>query len=491
MKAAANAIEKIMHTNAAKDERLPKRKHLFTSNSLFNRIFFASFIILPIFILLSGSLLLNTFQHSQIKAEQEKLQAQLYLLLGVTEIEAGKPLLPNQLTEPRLNQQNSGLYAFIVNDKQQELWRSASSELLPSLLPQLNNSFTLNQRLFFQHSIAGTDSLLNILSFDTEWIDENDRNQNNNQAFRFIIISDASPLTAEIKSYRSRLWQWLGSMGIALILAQAVIMLWGLRPLKHLSQQLNQLQKNTIAQLDDNYPIEIQPVINNFNRILSQEKQQRERYRNTMSDLAHSLKTPLAVIQSQLSEQPNKDHIIDDQVSRINQIIAHQLQRAVIRINQSPINHNTNKIHIKKVVDRLLKIMSKVYQERNIHFSNLSNADSVFFGDEADLLEILGNLIDNACKHGHRAVTITSENAQGYLTICISDDGKGIDQKTSQTILQRGARADTVQPGQGLGLSVAVDIISSYGGEISVTNNAVEPHLSGACFCLKFSQLTT
>jgi two-component system sensor histidine kinase PhoQ len=487
MYAAANAIENIMDTNERSTKKPPKRKHLFTSNSLFNRIFFASFIILPLFILLSGSLLLNTFQHSQMKAEQEKLQAQLYLLLGVTEIEAGKPLLPNQLTEPRLNQQNSGLYAFIANDKHQELWRSASAELLPSVLPQLRNNFVLNQRLFSQLPIAGTDILLNTLSYDTEWIDEDD----NGQAFRFIIISDASPLIAEIKSYRSRLWQWLGSMGVALILAQAVIMLWGLRPLKHLSQQLNQLQKSTIAQLDDNYPIEIQPVINNFNRILHQEKQQRERYRNTMSDLAHSLKTPLAVIQSQLSEQPNKDHIIDDQVSRINQIIAHQLQRAVIRINQSPINHNTNKIHIKKVVGRLLKIMSKVYQERNIHFSNLSNADSVFFGDEADLLEILGNLIDNACKHGHRAVTITSENTQGYLTICISDDGKGIDQQVSQTILQRGARADTVQPGQGLGLSVAVDIISSYGGEISVTNNAVEPHLSGACFCLKFSQLTT
>ncbi|MFT5420983.1 MAG: two-component system sensor histidine kinase PhoQ [Candidatus Endobugula sp.] len=479
-----NTIEKTMDTKEKKIEEPSKTKHLFTSNSLFNRIFFASFIILPIFILLSGSLLLNTFQHSQMKAEQEKLQAQLYLLLGVTEIESGKPSLPNQLTEPRLNQQNSGLYAFIANNKHQELWRSASAELLPALLPRLNNSFTLNQRLFSQLSIADTDSQLNILSFDTEWIDEND----NNQAFRFIIISDASPLIAEIKSYRSRLWQWLGSMGIALILAQAIIMLWGLRPLKHLSQQLHQLQKSTITQLDDNYPIEIQPVINNFNRILNQEKQQRERYRNTMSDLAHSLKTPLAVIQSQLSEQPNKDHIIDDQVSRINQIIAHQLQRAVIRINQSSINHNTNKIYIKKVVARLLKIMSKVYQERNISFSNLSDADSVFFGDEADLLEILGNLIDNACKHGHRAVTITAENAQDYLTIGISDDGKGIDQKISQTILQRGARADTVQPGQGLGLSVVVDIISSYGGEISVTNNAVEPHLSGAFFCVKFKQ---
>ncbi len=459
----------------------------FTINSLVNRFFVASLMVLPLFIVVSGTLLLNTFHHSQLNAEQEKLQTQLYLLLGVTEVEERTLVLPEAFTEPRFNQQNSGLYGFIFDDKHNELWRSPSAELMPNTQINIDTPFNLDSIFFTQVSMGSQHTQLNTLSYDIEWIDDN----NKSQPFRFIIASDAQSLNAELDSYRSRLWQWLSAMGVGLILLQFVMMRWGLHPLKRLTQQLHLLQKNNIQKLDDNYPIEIQPVINNFNDILSQEKQQRERYRNTMSDLAHSLKTPLAVIQSQLSEQQSDNidehnQTLNDQVQRINEIIAHQLQRAVIRVNQSAINHNTNKIYVHKVVNRLIKIISKVYQEKDLHFTNLSNSEATFFGDEADLLEVLGNLIDNACKHGNKSVMITAENNDKQLLICISDDGKGVQQDTYKTILERGARADTAQPGQGLGLSVAVDIISSYGGGIKVVNNAESPHLSGACFCIHF-----
>lgn len=459
------------------------RYRFFTRHSLLQRFFIASLCILPLFIVLSGTILLNTFHHSQLNAEQEKLQAQLYLLLGVAEIESGEPQLPETLTEPRLNQQNSGLYAFIVDTKNTILWRSTSAALLPTSILQIDDTFRLNQRLFSQITLKETESQFNILSYDTEWINSND----DTKRLRFIIISDAAALISELNGYRSRLWQWLGSMGLALIFAQLIIMQWGLRPLKKLSSQLSQLHNNTIQQLSNDYPIEIQPVINNFNTILAQEKQQRERYRNTLSDLAHSLKTPLAVIQSQLTESKNNDPVISDQVQRINQIITHQLQRAVIRANQSTANHHTDKISVKKVADRLIKIMTKVYQQPPITLSNLIGNDCTFFGDEADLLEILGNIIDNACKHGSSAVMISAKQQGNTLAIYISDDGDGVAPEKQHIILQRGARADTAQPGQGLGLSIAVDIISSYGGEISVSNNAGQPHLSGACFCITFT----
>lgn len=464
--------------------KLPLTKKHFSINrlSLLHRFFFASLFVLPLFIVLSGTTLLNTFEHSQLNAEQEKLQAQLYSLLSVTEVSDHGVILPEAFAEPRFNQTQSGLYALIIDDSQTELWRSQSALFLPDTILSQPTSFKLNQRFFSQKYLSSNNTTLNILSYDTEWIDIN----NKSHALRFIIMQDAAPFTAEINGYRSRLWQWLGFMGLGLILSQLLIMRWGLQPLKRLSNQLHQLQKNAITQISSNYPSEIQPIITNFNTIFSQEKQQRDRYRNTMSDLAHSVKTPLAVIQSQLSTYNNDDKIIQEQVTRINQIIGHQLQRAVIRVNQSPINHNTNKIVIRTVVDRLLKIISKVYQDKNVHFSNLCHEDSVFFGDESDLLEVLGNIIDNACKHGNNAVTITTENNQDQLIISISDNGQGIAQNMSQTILERGARADTAQPGQGIGLSVAVDIISSYGGAIAVKNNVGEPHLSGACFSISF-----
>lgn len=458
----------------------------FTRRSLLQRFFIASLLILPLFIILSGTLLLNAFHHSQLKAEEEKLQAQLYLLLGVTEVENNGPQLPQALTEPRLNQQASGLYAFITDDQNILLWRSASSELLPKAILPPNNSFRLNQRLFSQASIDTPKTLLNILSYDTEWVNAN----NDIKRLRFIIVSDAASLIAELNSYRSRLWQWLGSMGITLILAQLFIMRWGLQPLKRLSAQLAQLQNNSIEQLSNNYPVEIQPVIDDFNNILLSEKKQRERYRNTMSDLAHSVKTPLAVIQSELAktttqEQENNHEAIMEQVERIDQIISHQLRRAVVRVNQSPINHNMDKISVHTMVGRLIKIMAKVYPD--ITIDNLCHKDSYFYGDEADLLEVLGNIIDNACKHGHRHVVVNAENTQYALDIAISDDGQGVAESQQHIILQRGTRADTAKPGQGIGLSIAVDIVSSYGGEIRVSNNAASPHLSGACFCIRFT----
>lgn len=460
-----------------------------TANSLVNRFFIASLFILPLFIIISGTLLLNAFQHSQVNAEEEKLQAHLYLLLSVTELDNSRPLLPEVLTEPRFNQQNSGLYAFINNSQQKTLWQSASAMALAADAFAGNKSFKTDQRQFIPAQLSEHASSMNILTYDVEWIDDN----NNSTPLRFIVASDAHPLIAEIKSYRQRLWQSLGLMGFLLIASQLFIMRWGLYPLKRLATELLQLRQGKSQQLEGHYPIEIQPVITNFNSIVLQEKQQRERYRNTMADLAHSLKTPLAVIQSQLSEQPQKDQAISEQVERINQIITHQLQRAVIRVNQSPINHNTNKIMVKKVVDRLIKILSRVYQEKNVQLNNLCEQDSYFYGDEADLLEVLGNLLDNACKHGHNHVVITAENrnnSQGedQLLVCISDNGKGVADSMQNLILQRGERADTAQPGQGIGLSVAVDIISSYGGEISVSNHNDSPHLEGACFCITFTQ---
>jgi len=469
-------------------EPLINRLSLF--NSLVGRFVFASLILLPLFIWLSGTLLSNAFEHSQIKAEKEKLQAQLYLLLSLTEVENKKIMLPEALTEPRFNQQGSGLYGFIYNHKGTELWRSPSAVLLSDSIYNSGLEFKIgNQNT---SSINTNDNqTLNRFSYDIEWVDEDDTLL----PLRFVIANNNNALQAELKGYEKRLWQWLGLMGLLLIVAQMLIMRWGLKPLKHLSKQLNELQSNKIQKLSSDYPKEIQPVTENFNAILNHEKLQRARYRNTMSDLAHSLKTPLAVIQSEIENDVQESHkskaiSIRDQIDRINQIITHQLKRAVIKVNQNTALSQTDKIPVHAMVDRLIKILDKVYAEKKIQFKNLVGQDTFFHGDEADLLEIMGNLLDNACKYGNNSVTITGATSQKktkkLLSICISDNGTGIPTELQTTLLTRGSRGDTAQAGQGIGLSVAVDIISSYGGGLEVKNNAPNPHLTGACFCITF-----
>ena len=455
-------------------------------SSLIGRFIFASLLLLPIFIFISGTLLINSFKHSQLKAEQETLQTQLYLLLSHTEVENKQVILPDILTEPRFNQQNSGLYAAIYSDNDKELWRSPSAMLLNNDLNNDNLFFLVGNKQYSQ--VSKNKLTVNQLSHDIEWLDEN----NQVTRLRFIVASDNSSLKAEIISYQNRLWQWLSAMGASLVAIQIVIMQWGFRPLKRLSRQLLALQENKIQQLDKHYPKEIQPIINDFNTILTYEKNQRERYHNTMSDLAHSLKTPLAVIQSQIQNQVQSQvnsndelyPIINEQLARINQIINHQLKRAVIRVNQSAISTQTDKVSIKVITDRLIKTLCKIYIDKQIVFKNLVKEEHLFFGDEADLLEVMGNLLDNACKYGHNAITIMTKKDAHTLSIYISDNGKGLSKTKYSTLLKRGARGDTAQTGQGIGLSVAVDIISSYKGGLTVNNNLGKPHLSGTCFCI-------
>ena len=449
------------------------------TQSLLGRFAIASLIILPIFIALSGTLFFNTFKHSQLKAEEEQLQAQLYLLISNTDINQQTVSLPIAITEPRFNQQNSGLYGFIYNAHGDELWRSASSALLTDNFYNTNNIFSTDNRSFSE-AISNNGHRVNIFSYDLEWVNED----NSTLKLRYIIISDNAPLQAELDSYKKRTWQWLGAMALLLMFAQLVIMRWGLKPLRRLSQQLSDLQENRIEQLDADYPNEILPTIKNFNAIVEHEKQQRERYRNTMSDLAHSLKTPLAVIQSQLHKNGHEHTAISEQVQRINQIVEHQLKRAVIKVNQNSVLQRTQKIALHAMFERLSKILVKVYNEKSIRFNNTIDKDIIYWGDESDMLEVFGNLLDNACKYGKGSVMIHATSAHPILSIAISDNGEGVAENQKHLILKRGARGDTVQTGQGIGLAVAIDIIASYGGDLQVQNNMGEPHLSGACFCV-------
>ena len=194
-----------------------------------------------------------------------------------------------------------------------------------------------------------------------------------------------------------------------------------------------------------------------------------------MSDLAHSLKTPLAVIQSQhdLTQGSN------EQLQRINQIIEHQLKRAQ-SAGESAWHMGIN---IQPVIDKLLSTMNKIYFDKNIIFHNAVDKEASFKGDEADLLEILGNLIDNACKACKQHINIDVKHGDNKLIITISDDGAGINNNLQADILNRGTRSDTYQQGHGIGLAIVRDLVESYQGQLTIGNSS---SLGGAEFTLTF-----
>ncbi len=435
-------------------------KHL--SQSLSGRLILASTLLLPFILAITTTALDRAFARSQEVAEQERLRTQIYLLLAAAEIFDGILWLPEQLQEPRFSQPDSGLYARVI-EADKIIWQSLSAVTVDLPAP-INLPIQVGQEVFYDSKLNKKDA--HNLIFDVSW----EQSPTQEKLYRFEIISDQDALIAERNSYRKQLWRWLGALALILVIVLWWIQNWGLKPLSHLAEDLKRVETGETLSLGGTYPTEIQPVITNLNKVLEIERAQRDRYRNTMADLAHSLKTPLAVIRSS-SDRPD---IVDEQVSRMDEIVRHQLQRAVTQQSSQPGKGHS----VLECCQRLVSALSKVYRDKNPSFDLEINANQLFFGEQADLLELLGNLLDNACKYGRGKVRIKASTRHKILSILVEDNGLGVKASDRRTILERGARADTAETGQGIGLAVAVDIVSSYNGSLSVADSS----LGGAAF---------
>lgn len=446
--------------------------------SLQGRFILASLLCLPLFIGASGLLLERAFKDSLITSEQEQLNSQLYILLGAAEVQQGQLFLPDQLQEPRYNVLDSGLYATVSTPSEvqpenfthwKQLWQSESISILNLTLPYNTLAFATDQRLL---ETAGEYFRL---TYDLSWMDDTQQTL----PLRFQIYHSQKAYNQQVNKYRQQLWYGLSFLAMGLLTIQVVIMRWGLRPLKRLAKELKRLSLGEQSRLTGHYPDEITAVTNSLNEVLHHEQRQRERYRNTLGDLAHSLKTPLAIIQGELQKELQGSSIntqlANEQLERMENIIRHQLQRAVLQTQQT--------LHVPQallpVTQRLCNAMAKVYRDKDIRFDIDVNPALTYPIESQDLFELLGNLIENACKYGRDHIAVSARNQNSDLLITVADNGLGISDQAESIILQRGARADTAKPGQGIGLAVTTDIVSAYNGSIRVGNSET---LGGAEF---------
>lgn len=415
------------------------------------------------------------FKLSLEAAERDTLRSQVYLLLGVAEPNSTTLEMPPALTEPRFGELNSGLYGWIVNEQGEVVWRSRSTDLIPTdYLPILPSPFEAGVKDFF--SLAFNADTFYLMSYDTVWpVGGVER------PFRFVVAHSQGDLQASLTAYRDRLIVWVTGLALMLIVVQSLIARWGLQPLRRLARNLELVEAGKSQVLAGEYPADIRPVTDNLNKVLQAEQAQRERYRNTLSDLAHSLKTPLSVVRGQLETASADPHelaaTVDEQINRMSMIIDHQLRRASAQVTQNAVYA---RVLVKPLCMRLTSAMQKVYRQKSLHITVNVAEDLPFLGDEADLMEVLGNLIENACKYGHSQVLVSARIRSNELWLCIDDDGPGVSESAKHIILNRGARADTATSGQGIGLAVAVDIVSSYGGSIKISRS----DLGGANFTI-------
>ena len=443
--------------------------------SLNARLGLASCLLLPLIIGLTALVLDQANRLSLEQAERERLELQSYVLLAAAEAGGGVLWMPPSLQEPRFSQLGSGLFGVVSDAGGKTLWRSESSlgvELqLPAEQPEIGGSlFGLTEQGLFFYSYRV------LWEIESGLVTE----------FLFTTLERPDRFNAGVRGYRTPLWSGLALLGLLLLAAQALLMRWGLKPLQALARDIKAIETGTEQQLEGRFPLEVLPLTRNLNLLLDTERARRQRYRNTLADLAHSLKTPLAVLRNQAERdlpeaevsqaQRREDQLqLQQQVDRMDAIISHQLGRAA----SVSAHRLLQRVSIQRVAERIGQAMAKVYPTVYRQFDVLG-ADLSFVGDERDLMEMLGNLIDNGFKYGNGRVRVEVVQQGSRLQISVEDDGAGIAPALRQRILERGTRADSQAPGQGIGLSVVRDILQGYGGHLELDQSS----LGGARFTL-------
>ena len=433
--------------------------------SLRSRMLWSAAMVLFIFLGLTGFVLDQAFQRTAEQSVAEKLRIQIYGLLSVTEVDLGQILLPEALQEPRFNNPGSGLFAMVRDGEGRELWRSPSSITL-DMLPDQTQQHHMNLQPGEDRFARMDSEDVFYLAYKVLWLGE----RNESFEYVFIVMESVEGYQTELASFRNNLWGWLVLVGVALILVQALVMNWGLKPLGALAEDLEAIESGKRESLSADYPNELTGVTKNLNILISSERTQREKYRTTMADLAHSIKTPLAILKNgadQLTAKPEAVEevrsIIDDQVGRMDEIVGYQLERAMS--DSSSLIKRA--ILVAPVIDKLQHAMQKVYPNTAIAIE--VSEDVTFFGDERDFMELMGNLIDNACKYGRASVALSARAIdESILELTVEDDGPGIPTIRREQVLERGTRMDSRAPGQGIGLAVVTEIVDRYDGRIEI-----------------------
>jgi two-component system sensor histidine kinase PhoQ len=410
----------------------------------------------------------SLYRNLGLRALQDVLDAQVIALISTAEIDAEGRLVPQNLAEARLASPGSGLYAEIVGARGS--WRSPSSvgsglNLAAEPLP--------GERRIEQARLADGTPVLG-LSLGVRW------ELDDGQSRDFVIRAAQSLVPWQRELLRVRAGLATGFLLLALLLLGGLAMALGfaLEPLRRLEREIVDIEAGRRDSLGAGWPRELAGVTGNLNALLVGERKRLERYRTTLGNLAHSLKTPLAALRGLVDRGESAPAALTPQLDRMQAIVQHQLKRAVFGGSGATLIDQ----RVAEPLEQLRAALAKVYADKNLAVTVAVAPGTAYPVDAGDLLELAGNLMDNACKYGRGVVAVraTPWTAAGWrrpgLVLEVEDDGAGIPPAERARVLERGARADESVAGQGIGLAVAREIASAYGGLLEIG----ESRLGGA-----------
>jgi two-component system sensor histidine kinase PhoQ len=405
----------------------------------------------------------TSFRDVSERSMRDLLDAQIVALIASAEPQPDGGFEPQARgLETRLVTPGSGLYAQIQSTEPGDVaWRSPSAAgTFIDFGPRVSageRSFTYSRAPQEEVAIASRG-----ISFEDE--------SHAKRELTFSVATSLVPYQEQLWSFRRRLFGWFFGLTFLLLATLGVLLRWVLAPVRRLEKEITAVEAGTREALGGGYPRELSGVASNLNTLLIGERNRLVRYRDTLGNLAHSLKTPLAVMHSSLPViAPEPAKVLSGEIDRMRDIIEHQLKRAAsggALLGQAP-------LEVQPRVAELRAALMKVYARKDLSIALSVEPNAHFVGDEGDLMELLGNLIDNACKWCESQVKVnisTDEKAppKQRLRIVVEDDGPGISAADRARVLQRGVRADERVPGHGLGLSMVRDTVDLYGGALAI-----------------------
>lgn len=434
-------------------------------NSLSSRLLISVSVLLLLFFGVTIAVLDTAFTEAGEQSRRDILDGHLIALLAAAEPGGdGELALPDRLREPRFGRIGSGLYGELRGADRVVLWRSRSA--LGLILPE-GFAPDVGEQLFARESLDDGTPLLT-LSLAVEW----EFDDGVSKSYLFKVAESLDSFNAQIAGFRGQLFGWFAAVAATMLLSFSLLLRGLLRPLRKIETEIGEIEEGSRVSLSGEFPTELKGVARNMNLLIDSERARSDRYRFTLDNLAHSLKTPLAAMRALLGDRDSANFAdrFDEQIERMDEIVRYQLRKPAASVADKLV---LKSVRVEKEVLRLIDGLRKVYHDKAPEFDVSIEKGMRFRGDTGDFLELVGNLLDNACKWCKKKVSVSVVSAatgatMSGMVLTVADDGPGIPQEGADALLQRGMRLDESTPGHGIGLAVVKDIARSYGGQLSI-----------------------
>ncbi len=401
------------------------------------------------------------YHERALGSADEVLEAHLHHLIGAVGVgEDGALRGTPDLGRLEFLEPDSGHYWEVeaISDGLAGLLRSPSMRGDIVLAPLAEAPFDFNYRRFYNApGLAGEE----VRVIEAEYVLGNEE-----QVARFRVMGNRSKLLAEIAEFNRRVFLFLALFGAGMVIINALAILFALRPLGGLRESLLRIRQGEAERLTGTFPQEIAPLAAEANALIDNSRRIIERFRTQIGNLAHSLKTPLAVIVNEArTANDARGRLIADQAMSMQRQIDHYLRRARIAAQRDSVAFHTP---VGEPLGRMVRVFSRLHPAR--HFDADLPAGAIFAGEKEDLEEIAGNLLENAAKWSASRIRLSVRQGSGTdrIVLSVEDDGPGIPQERAEEALKRGQRLDETKPGTGLGLSIVSDLVSEYFGRLEL-----------------------